>query len=208
MFTGLIETTGIITAISTNHVSIKTEISKELNIGDSISVNGTCLTVTSVQDDCFGADLSPETFNVTNFAEKKKGDMVNLERAMLLSSRLNGHLVYGHVDTTANVLRITKSENFYTLVLAIKPEFKNYIVKKGSITVDGVSLTIADEVAGEVKIAIIPHTWEVTALKKLNTDSIVNIEFDIISKYIEKNTNIYHNKSRINLEFLEENGFV
>ncbi len=208
MFTGLVEATGSISVINTNQITIRTFIARELNVGDSIAVNGVCLTVIKAANDIFEANLSPETFKVTNFSEKKTGDTVNLERAMQLNSRLDGHLVYGHVDTTAKVIRITKHNEFYTLTIKIPAEFNHYTVKKGSIAIDGISLTIADETAEGIEIAVIPHTWENTALNNLCTGRSVNIEFDIISKYIEKNLIIYHNKSRINLNFLEENGFA
>ena len=208
MFTGLVETTGTITDIKTNQITIKSAIAKELNIGESIAVNGACLTVTEVKNDTFCADISSETGSVTNFAQKSTGSIVNLERAMLLSSRLDGHIVYGHIDTTAKVTNIINNGKFISLSIGISPQYNNYIIKKGSIAVDGVSLTIANESRGEIEIAVIPHTWEITALKTLHNGDSVNIEFDIISKYIEKNLNIYHNKSRINLNFLEENGFA
>ena len=208
MFTGLVETTGTITDIKTNQITIKSAIAKELNIGESIAVNGACLTVTEVKNDTFCADISPETRSVTNFEKKSAGAIVNLERAMLLSSRLDGHIVYGHIDTTAKITNIINNGKFISLSIKIFPQYNNYIIKKGSIAVDGVSLTIANESRGEIEIAVIPHTWEITALKTLHNGDSVNIEFDIISKYIEKNLNIYHNKSRINLNFLEENGFA
>ena len=208
MFTGLVEATGTITGIDKNKVGINTLLSRELKIGDSVAVNGVCLTVTDIEGDVFLANLSPATCSVTNFLEKKAGDIVNLERAMLLSSRIDGHLVYGHIDTTAKVVDIIKSNDFHTIRIALPSEFKNYVVKKGSIAIDGVSLTIAGESAGFIEIAIIPHTWNNSALRYLYAGSSINIEFDIISKYIEKNLIIYHNKSRINLEFLEENGFA
>ena len=209
MFTGLIETTGIIKDISTSKISIITDLSSELKLGGSVSVNGVCLTVTRVDEVSFMADMSPQTLSITNFNTKKPGDLVNLERAMKFGSRLDGHLVYGHIDTLARITNIVKAEGFYTVSICIPIEFNKYIVAKGSIAVEGVSLTISEEDSfGNIKIAVIPHTWEVTALKKLSIGSWVNIEFDMISKYVEKNTIIYHNKSRINLEFLEENGFV
>ncbi len=209
MFTGLIETTGIIKDISTSKISIITDLSSELKLGGSVSVNGVCLTVTRVDEVSFMADMSPQTLSITNFNTKKPGDLVNLERAMKFASRIDGHLVYGHIDTLARITNIVKAEGFYTVSICIPIEFNKYIVAKGSIAVEGVSLTISEEDSfGNIKIAVIPHTWEVTALKKLSIGSWVNIEFDMISKYVEKNTIIYHNKSRINLEFLEENGFV
>ena len=209
MFTGLIETTGIIKDISTSKISIITDLSSELKLGGSVSVNGVCLTVTRVDEVSFMADMSPQTLSITNFNTKKPVDLVNLERAMKFASRIDGHLVYVHIDTLARITNIVKAEGFYTVSICIPIEFNKYIVAKGSIAVEGVSLTISEEDSfGNIKIAVIPHTWEVTALKKLSIGSWVNIEFDMISKYVEKNTIIYHNKSRINLEFLEENGFV
>lgn len=209
MFTGLVETTGTITDINRNRIAVETGLASELNIGDSIAVNGACLTVTRLESNTFIADTSPETYSVTSFRTKKKGDIVNLERAAKFNSRIDGHLVYGHIDTTGIITEIKKNNDFIDLTIKFSDEYQNYTVKKGSVTIDGVSLTVANEKAGGyITIAVIPHTWDSTALKHLSTGSSVNIEFDIISKYIEKNLNIYHNKSRISLEFLEENGFA
>ena len=130
MFTGLVEAIGTITGIDKNKVGINTLLSRELKIGDSVAVNGVCLTVTDIEGDVFLANLSPATCSVTNFLEKKAGDIVNLERAMLLSSRIDGHLVYGHIDTTAKVVDIIKSNDFHTIRIALPSEFKNYVVKK------------------------------------------------------------------------------
>lgn len=208
MFTGLIEEIGTITNLNNSDISVKCNFANELKIGDSICVNGVCLTATTVNKNSFCANISPSSYNITNFRHKKIGDKVNLERAALATSRLDGHLVYGHVDATANIISIEQNFDFYNIYINIPKDFLTYVVPKGSIAVDGISLTIAEVSNSTVKIAIIPHTWEFTYLKYLKNGSIVNIEFDMIAKYIEKKLSIYDNKSKISMEFLEENGFL
>ena len=208
MFTGLIESIGSITNLSSNRASIKANFTQQLKIGDSVCVNGTCLTVTQIYGDNFSVDISPESFRVTNWKYKKNGDLVNLERAMQLSSRLDGHLVYGHVDLTSRIISIVPSSEFTTITIELPSTNKNLIVPKGSITIDGISLTIAEVYENSFDLAIIPHTLKSTTLNILKTGDFVNIEFDMIAKYIEKNLAIYHNKSKINMNFLEENGFL
>ena len=208
MFTGLVETVGTITSINQKEIVIKTTLAADLSCGDSVAVNGVCLTVTRKSNDGFCADISPETLSVTALGHKKTGEKVNLERAILLNSRLDGHLVYGHIDSVAKVSSIVKTSEFYLFSFSVKPEFEKYLVKKGSIAVDGISLTIADVRNNIFDVAVIPHTYENTVLSGLKCNDYANIEFDIIVKYLEKRLSMYHNKSKVTLEFLEENGFV
>ncbi len=208
MFTGLIEEVGTITNINSNNISINCSFTKELEIGDSVAVNGVCLTVTQILSTEFSANISNETLKVSNFNLKKAGDKVNLERAMLPTTRLNGHLVYGHVDTTTRILDIAQHNDFYTYTFQLPQECKKNIIKKGSIAVDGISLTIADINEHNFKIAIIPHSRVLSTVQYMKIGDFVNIELDVISKYIEKMLSIYDNSSKISMEFLKENGFV
>ena len=213
MFTGLIEETGKLTklektpqgAILTIECKI---IPEDIKIGSSVSINGACHTVIEYTKNTITVQTSNETLKVSNFSLLKIADIVNLERAITLNSRLDGHIVTGHIDGTAEFLQKTNDGFSNKLFFKLEENLSKYTIYKGSIAINGISLTIADETAEGIEIAVIPHTWENTALNNLCTGRSVNIEFDIISKYIEKNLIIYHNKSRINLNFLEENGFA
>jgi len=208
MFTGIIEEIGTIQSINSHKITIKcTSVLQNSEIGCSISVNGVCLTAKKINNDSFTADISPETMNVTMLSELKAGDYVNLERALKFSDRMNGHIVQGHVDTTGKVISVTKSGDFYELKISFDKSFRKYVVKKGSIAINGISLTIAGCSDDFVTIAIIPHTFDMTALKHLKTGDNVNIEFDILAKYVEKNL-LSADNSSITMNFLERNGFV
>ena len=212
MFTGIVEETGIIKLINTDSGNITIECKKVLKdtiTGDSIMINGVCTTVTEMTEKSFSVRISPETLNITNFSNLKQGDIVNLERALTLNSRLGGHIVSGHTDCTGKLLSIEKLNEFYDLTFEIPTSSKKYIVYKGSITIDGISLTIADIKNDIVKVALIPHTFENTNLKTLKTGNSVNIETDILAKYVEKMLSAKdNNDSRISMKFLEENGFA
>lgn len=208
MFTGLIEEVGKILTITQSSISIEAKtVLEDVKIGDSIAVNGVCLTVVEQSTNSFTANVSKETFNVTVLSELKSGDSVNLERALTLNSRLGGHIVTGHIDTVSKILSISQNYEFFELKVSIPNEFEHYIVKKGSITINGISLTIAEVQNGSVTIAVIPHTYENTVLKYLKQNDNVNIEFDILAKYVEKNLSTKNN-SNITVSFLQENGFV
>ena len=208
MFTGIIEELGKVQTITKNKITVLAKIvTEDVKLGDSIAVNGVCLTVTRIHSDGFDADISPETFGITAFDKLKTGSYVNLERAMILNGRFGGHIVSGHVDGRGECIDIKKDNNFYTLGIKINDEFAKYVVRKGSITVDGISFTVADIQRNIVKIAVIPHTYEFTNLKYLNIGDYINIETDILAKYIEKFLSTSDNKSGISMEFLMENGF-
>ena len=208
MFTGIIEETGIIQTITNNKVKIQAKtVLSDTKCGDSIAVNGVCLTVTKIYDDGFNADVSPETMEVTTLGNLKPGSVVNLERALPANGRFGGHIVSGHIDKPGKIVSLKKDADFYILKIELLPELKKYVVKKGSIAVNGISLTVAEIEGNEVKIAVIPHTYENTNLKFLQNGDIVNIETDILSKYIEKFLLTSDNKSGISMEFLMENGF-
>lgn len=214
MFTGIIEEIGKIISYSkkTNGAKLTIQCSKVLegvNIGDSICVNGVCQTVTSFGSDYFTTMLSDETLNISNFSTINAGDFVNLERALTLNSRLGGHIVSGHVDCCGEITEIEKQSDFYNLTIKVPPQTAKYIAYKGSVTLNGISLTVAEINKNIFKIAIIPHTYNNTVLKYLKIGSIVNIETDILAKYVEKLLNLSdNNKSKISIDFLAENGYV
>lgn len=205
MFTGLIEDIGTVENINKAQIFVKTKMENIL-IGDSISVNGICLTVVSFDNQIFRADCSQETRKSTNLFTLKKGDKVNLERALQINSRLGGHIVSGHIDTTTKILEIKKIDEFYKLVISCDEKIKKYCVRKGSLSVDGISLTIANITNTFIEIFVIPQTFNNTNLKYKKPGDIVNIENDILAKYIENFTSKKNNT--LSLEMLKENGFI
>ena len=208
MFTGIVEELGKILFITKNKLTIEAhKVAEDVKIGDSIAVNGVCLTVTKINSNGFDADVSPETFRVTAFGKLKAGDVVNLERALPADGRFGGHIVSGHIDGVAKICILQNDNDFYNLVLEIDEKESKYVVKKGSITVNGISLTVAEIDGNTVRIAIIPHTYENTNLKELKPGNYVNIETDIISKYVEKFLSMRDNSTGISMDFLRENGF-
>ena len=191
MFTGIIENTGIINKIQKNDDSVRLFVNSllplsEIKIGDSIAVNGVCLTVSDFTGHDFVFDVVKETLNVTNLKFLNKDSKVNLERAMLLSSRIDGHIVQGHIETVGEIIDIKIFENQTELYIKIDNKYLKYCVCKGSIAIDGISLTIAEINENIIKIAIIPHTLENTILSASKLGDIVNIETDMLSKYVEK----------------------
>ena len=210
MFTGIIEETGKIRYLGHNEIEIEAaKVLEGTKIGDSISINGVCETVTEIGINSFKAKISEETFTVTTFKNLKTGDIVNLERALSLNSRLGGHIVTGHVECCAGFAKIENFGEFYNLTFEIPDNYTKYVVYKGSITINGISLTVAEINDCFVKIAVIPHTYNHTNLKYLKTGDFVNIETDILGKYVEKILSASNNKSSsISMDFLAENGFV
>lgn len=208
MFTGIIEESGKVKAITQNKITVEAKVVTEgTKKGDSIAVNGVCLTVTDLGKDCFDADISPETFRVTALKYLKTGSSVNLERAVQVGGRLGGHIVSGHVDGLGRSRYIRREGDFYNLMIELSSELSRYVVKKGSITVNGISLTVADINGDSVTIAVIPHTFENTNLKTLQSGDFVNIETDILARYVEKFLSTSDNKTGISMEFLTEHGF-
>lgn len=193
MFTGIIEEVGRITRIEqrgeSRRVTIAAECApKELKTGDSVSVSGVCLTALDIKPGAFSADLAPETWARTSFSRIHKDAMVNLELPMKANGRFGGHIVQGHVDGVGRLIaleRIADSENWW-LHLELPPEVENYTVYKGSITIEGISLTVANLERARCTIAVIPHTVEMTNLNSLKADDPVNLEADLIAKYVEK----------------------
>lgn len=212
MFTGIIEEIGKIRKLSINGTGSRIEIecSKVLNgtkIGDSIAINGCCTTVTELGTNYFCADISSETLRVTNFSSLKSSMPVNLERALTPSSRMGGHIVQGHIDCVGKLVHIEKLSEFYNLSFEIPEDDIKYAVKKGSIAINGVSLTVAGVYGNIVKIAVIPHTWQNTTLQYLKSGDNVNIETDILGRYIENFLSASNNNT-ITEDFLAENGFI
>lgn len=215
MFTGIIEEKGCIRSIKLNGKSGVIDISakKVLNntrLGDSIAVNGVCLTVVDIKKDGFCADVMAETVRKTNLSKLKCGDYVNLERAMAMDGRFGGHIVSGHVDTVGEIIKKTKEE--ISTWIYIKPikNIDRYIVDEGSITIDGISLTVAKTESDCFAVSIIPHTGSETTLLDKNIGDIVNLETDIIGKYVEKLLGLKKEqpKKDISLDFLAEHGFL
>ena len=191
MFTGIVEEVGTIRNIKRGqHSAILTihakTVLEETRIGDSIAVNGICLTVTRLFPDGFSADVMHETLNRSSLAGLAAGSMVNLERAMAANGRFGGHIVAGHVDGVGTVQRIEKDDNAIWYTIAAGPEVLKYVVEKGSITIDGISLTVARVDSQSFAISAIPHTVSVTVLADRKPGDIVNLETDIIGKYVEK----------------------
>ncbi len=187
MFTGIVEEVGTVRRVGGGTLSIDAEeILTDVRLGDSIAVNGVCLTVTSFDKNHFEADVMPETVRRTSLAELRKGSPVNLERALTLASRLGGHIVSGHIDGVGTVAGLRQEGNALLLTVAAAPALLRGIVEKGSVALDGISLTVAAVTEETFTVSLIPHTREVTNLRAKRTGSRLNIETDIIGKYVEK----------------------
>lgn len=191
MFCGIVEEMGAVASVEktlagTRMTILASTVMGDLKIGDSVSVNGTCLTVVSRTDRDFGVEVSPETLSVTTLGSLTAGAPVNLERAMKLNERIGGHLVAGHVDGEGTIRSRRQEGNAIFLTIEAPPEILRYCVVKGSITVDGVSLTINEVGDRSFDIAIIPHTAQVTTLGLKQVDDTVNLESDLIGKYVER----------------------
>ena len=215
MFTGIVEEKGSVRYMQlTGESGVLAVRAKKVlertKIGDSIAVNGVCLTVTSLQPDGFTADVMAETMNRSSLGLLQPGSRVNLERAMPADGRFGGHIVAGHVDGTGTIVKIEKDETAVWYRIEAAPEVLRYIVEKGSITIDGISLTVATVSDTDFQVSIIPHTQANTVLSDRKTGDVVNLETDIIGKYVEKllqSQKTPEKESKITLEFLAENGF-
>ncbi|MCL2144229.1 MAG: riboflavin synthase [Endomicrobia bacterium] len=205
MFTGLIEDLGTVKQMTLSQIIIETKLDN-ISTGDSIAVNGVCLTAVSVKNGSFAADYSSQTDKITALSLLRPDEKVNIERALTLSSRLGGHIVSGHVDGTGKIEKIEKQERFYKIVISLNEENLKYCIDKGSIAVDGISLTIARISGKNIEIYIIPETFKNTVLQFKKTCSLVNIETDILAKYVERFTK-GKKTDGISLEMLKEKGF-
>ena len=188
MFTGIIESQGIIANIRKENENIRLTIQckfiKELKIDQSVALNGVCLTVVDVANDTYDCIIIPETISKTNLSNLRLHDTVNLERAMLLGGRFDGHFVQGHVDCITTLLQINNSNNQRDFIFEIPTEYKLHFIPRGSITINGVSLTIANVFTNKFQVSIIPYTFENTTFNQLKIGASVNLEFDILGKYI------------------------
>ena len=210
MFTGLIEEVGKVKEINRKvdgiNVSIEAKnILDDIKIGDSIAVNGVCLTVVSLSDRGFSFDVSKETLDRSNLKFLKIGEYVNLERALKVSDRLGGHIVQGHVDTVGSITKITPLGEHTIFEIEIPPEYLNLVVEKGSIAIDGISLTINSIKNNRLFFNIIPHTIKSTNLQFRKVGDMVNIEFDVIGKYVWNMLEKFKGKEETSLEKLLEN---
>ena len=209
MFTGIIEEMGTVRRLnqSPNRCELELSASKVLEgtqIGDSIAVNGVCLTVIRLGEEHFTADVMPETLRRSNLGQLKPGSKVNLERAMAANGRFGGHIVAGHIDGTGKILAMQPEGNAVLVTISATPELLRYVVEKGSIAIDGISLTVAKVSHTDFTVSLIPHTGEETTLLKHRPGEIVNLETDIIGKYVEK---LMQPKSNgVTMELLQQNG--
>jgi len=216
MFTGIIEELGVTESLEKHAGGAKLEISAKIvtqntNEGDSIAVSGVCLTATGIKPNGFSADVSPETLDKSTLGQLKIGSIVNLERAVTPSTRLGGHIVQGHVDARGRFVSAIQNGEFWTIRISFPPEMAKYLIYKGSIAVEGISLTIADLKEDYFEIAVIPKTWELTNLSVLKSGDAVNLEADIIGKYVER-IMLYGSASGksegVTMEKLRKAGFV
>ncbi|WP_299088235.1 riboflavin synthase [uncultured Metabacillus sp.] len=214
MFTGIIEEIGTIKSVQGSKDAIvftigAKKIMNDISLGDSIAVNGVCLTVTEYNSATFSVDVMPETVKSTSLNQLKQGSMVNLERAMAANGRFGGHFVSGHVDGIAKIIKKQRVSNAVYYELQLSEELTETLIHKGSITIDGISLTIFGLEKDKVMISIIPHTLTGTILGTKDVGDIVNIECDMIGKYIKKflNQQVNPKSSSLSKSFLEENGF-
>ena len=219
MFTGIVEEQGVISNIATgkNSATLFIKCKKVLEgtkVGDSIAVNGVCLTVTTMGRGEYTADIMHETLNRSSLGHLKKGDYVNLERAMAADGRFGGHIVSGHIDGTGSISDIYEDDNAVWYTIKASKDILRYIVEKGSVTIDGISLTVAYVDEQSFKVSTIPHTRKETNLSEKKAGSTVNLECDIIGKYVEKLMGFSDNdysgskKSNITEKLLVENGFI
>ncbi len=212
MFTGIIEGLGEIRGLERSGRGLKIRLippfsAQELTLGESVAVNGVCLTVTHIDGQTATFDISPETISRTTLGGLKPGDRVNVERALRASDRLGGHIVSGHVDGVGRVLSRRSQGDFLFYEIQIPSELSRYVIQKGSIAIDGISLTVNDIRDHRLSLAIIPHTASLTTIGYRQPGDLVNIEVDIIGKYIEKLLSPWKNSTAIDQEFLKQHGF-
>lgn len=190
MFTGIVEELGTVVSIekeqSNLHLTIEAALTPELKIDQSVAHNGVCLTVVAIKNNTYTVTAIKETLDKTNLGFLKKGDLVNLERAMKLGNRLDGHIVQGHVDQTGVCTAIEEANGSTVFTFSYDESLKNITIEKGSITVNGTSLTVVNSKKNEFSVAIIPYTYEHTVFKTFKVGTVVNLEFDVLGKYIAK----------------------
>jgi len=207
MFTGIVEEIGTVKHIGPGHLAIRAEkVLEDMKSGDSIAVNGVCLTVTAMDGDSFTADIMPETVRRTNIGRLHYGDRVNIERAMPVGGRFGGHFVQGHIDDVGRVISTKPEKEAVIVRISVPAELKRYIVDKGFIAVDGASLTVVEHDDFSFTVSLVEYTRTHTTLGKIKPGGIVNLEVDIIAKYIEKLSRGDNQGAIIN--FLNEDDFI
>ena len=216
MFTGIIEEVGRLERLAGGEIAIRAKkVLEDVALGDSIAVNGICLTVTRFDEAHFTADVMPETIRRTSLAELRRGSRVNLERALTLKSRLGGHIVSGHIDGAGTIAAMKEEGNAILLTVRASDSVLRYIVEKGSVALDGISLTVARVGAADFTVSLIPHTREITNLREKSVGSRLNIDTDILGKYVEKlfpggcalGSAAPKGKDGITMDFLRQQGF-
>ncbi|MFV0447183.1 MAG: riboflavin synthase [Vibrio sp.] len=218
MFTGIVEAVGQLTAITPKgeDVTITVNVGKldmsDVKLGDSIATNGVCLTVVAFNDTSYSADLSLETLKKSAFANYKAGDKVNLEKAMLPTTRFGGHIVSGHVDGVGEIVERNIVGRAIEFWVELPEELNKYVAEKGSITVDGISLTVNDLRKNSFKLTIVPHTTQETTIDSFQVGRKVNLEVDVLARYLERllqgREPSQQPESRLTMEFLQQNGFA
>ncbi len=219
MFTGIVEELGVLENVSGHSAASRllikaNKVLEGVRLGDSIAVNGVCLTVTSFSSSHFTADVMPETLKQTNLGRLKRGEKLNLERAMRLGDRFGGHIVSGHVDGTGEIVSREPHANAVLFRIKTGPQLMKYMVPRGSVTVDGISLTLVDVTDTDFAISIIPHTLSHTNLQGKRTGDVVNLECDVIGKYVERLMSWKageHHEAKpagLTMNVLLENGFL
>ncbi|WP_010521384.1 riboflavin synthase [Aquimarina agarivorans] len=192
MFTGIVETFGEIVSLNHEkdnlHLTIRSNFTSELKIDQSVAHNGVCLTVVAIENDLYTVTAIKETLDKTNLNTLAVGDVINLERGMKLGDRLDGHIVQGHVDQTATCTSIEETEGSWQFTFSYDPALNNITIEKGSITVNGTSLTVVNSKRNEFSVCIIPYTYEHTNFKNFKVGTVVNLEFDVIGKYVSRLT--------------------
>ena len=213
MFTGIIEERGILQEVqrSVNCAKVTIQAKKvleEIKLGDSIAVNGICLTVTSFTKDIFTADVMPETWKRCSISQLSKGQLVNLERAMPMNGRFGGHIVSGHIDGIGKIQGMKREENAVLYEILAEEKILRYVIEKGSIAIDGISLTVTNVTDKSFFVSVIPHTVQNTNLKERKKGEFVNLEADCIGKYVSKFLDVTKKEETITENFLMEHGFL
>lgn len=207
MFTGIVEEIGRVASVPAGSLVIAaSQVLKGMQLGGSIAVNGVCLTITDFNNQSFSTDIMPETLNRTNLGWLRTGDRVNLERPLALGGELGGHLVQGHVDDTGRIASLTSEGESVLIRFEASPEVMRFIVPKGFIAVDGVSLTVSSGDADSFWVSIVDYTRQHTTLGNKKVGDMVNLEVDIIAKYVERLSQPQH--TGITVDFLQEHGFL
>jgi riboflavin synthase len=213
MFTGIVEESGIVRSLQHGSNSSQMTIGSsivvtDLKTGDSVCTQGVCLTVIHFTPESFTVDVMPETLRKTTLGSLKPGNHVNLERALRLSDRLGGHLVSGHIDGTGTIAKVWRDDIAIRFQISASPEILKYIIGRGSVAIDGISLTVTDVDSRYFGVSVIPHTQSVTTLTGKRQGEAVNIECDMLAKYVEKLISPDRNSSKIDMDFLLKNGYA